>query len=564
MNTAGFEQLRRIRLFAALEDEDLAAVGQLIDREHCPAGSVICRQGEPGVAWYYVESGELRAWHVDVEGNERVLAYLEPGSFFGEAALLLGEPCAATVEAVQDTTLWVLRKNDFDRLLNAKPALLDRLRITPEIRQRRRAKRPKWLDPDEAMVVQLRKHPVRLGIRLIIPSALLLLIVISTAILAGRFRPVSWLGGMLSALMMLMILYRVLDHFNDTYILTTKRVVHDERHLLLRDVRVEAPLRAIQNIQLTREGTLARVFDIGDLMIETAGKSGQVVFRHIRRPLELQDLILREVARTRAASRAQERAAIRSTIKSHFGAGYIPKTAAATPATSPTPARQDPLAELWEGLRGIARYFLPPLRDEQGDIVTWRKHWIALIGPISAPTLTAVLLSALAVLALYMPFGREHPLLVATVYALSLMTTLWWWLWRFEDWKNDLYQVTATRIVDIECSPFRLRESRREASLGTIQNVNLEVPGLLGKLLNYGSVKIETAGAGPFTFDLVKDPRGVQQEIFRHMEAFQEHQRQEEAEHRRREMLEWLTAYDQLRRSGSLGGSPSHPDTELP
>jgi uncharacterized membrane protein YdbT with pleckstrin-like domain len=121
-----------------------------------------------------------------------------------------------------------------------------------------------------------------------------------------------------------------------------------------------------------------------------------------------------------------------------------------------------------------------------------------------------------------------------------------WWIWVFDNWKNDLYQVTSTRIIDVERLPFYLREERREASLGMIQNINLEIPGLAGQILNFGSVTIETAGAGAFTFPYVVDPHQVQSEIFRRMEAFQQRQRQEEAERHRNELLDWFTVYDQL------------------
>ncbi len=198
-------------------------------------------------------------------------------------------------------------------------------------------------------------------------------------------------------------------------------------------------------------------------------------------------------------------------------------------------------------LRQLLRFFVPPLRSVEGETITWRKHWIALIRPLALPSLLIILSSGVAVGLLSSALGQRWWQLVLIVYGLLLIFVLPWWLWRFEDWKNDLYQVTATRIIDIERLPFDLRETRREASLGMVQNVNLEIPGPLGKLLKYGSVTIETAGAGAFTFDLVKDPRGVQAEIFRRMEAFQERQQREAALRRREELAEWFAAYDQMR-----------------
>jgi uncharacterized membrane protein YdbT with pleckstrin-like domain len=194
----------------------------------------------------------------------------------------------------------------------------------------------------------------------------------------------------------------------------------------------------------------------------------------------------------------------------------------------------------------VFTYFLPPLRHEQGDTITWRKHWVALLKPIALPS--ALLLASTTGVVILMSVTSGNLRTVSLiVYGVALVILFPWWLWRFDDWQNDIYQVTPTRIIDVERLPFYLREDRREASLGMIQNVQFEIPGFLGKVLNFGSVTIETAGAGAFTFDLVKDPSGVQAEIFRRMEAFQGRQSQAAAERHRSELLDWFAVYDQVR-----------------
>jgi hypothetical protein len=83
-------------------------------------------------------------------------------------------------------------------------------------------------------------------------------------------------------------------------------------------------------------------------------------------------------------------------------------------------------------------------------------------------------------------------------------------------------------------------------------------------LLNYGSVRIETAGVGPFTFDHVKDPRGVQAEIFARVSAFEQRQRREAAEQRRAELLDWFSVYDQLRTPPPPATRPTASGQEEP
>lgn len=60
--------------------------------EHChrksfPAKSTIIRQGDPSRDLFYVVKGSVTVMLEDDEGRELVLAYLNPGDFFGEIGL---------------------------------------------------------------------------------------------------------------------------------------------------------------------------------------------------------------------------------------------------------------------------------------------------------------------------------------------------------------------------------------------------------------------------------------------------------------------------------------------
>jgi hypothetical protein len=294
------------------------------------------------------------------------------------------------------------------------------------------------------------------------------------------------------------------------------------------------------------------LFNFGDLIIETAGERGHVAFRDVSDPAGTRGAIFEQIRRVQAGARAEERAAIRGDLRRYFGVQPSEEEKEKEKVAAPAPApkkrwRFKPTIPTWP--------LLPSLRQERGDTITWRKHWIALPRSIVLPTLLILVVTIIAFFLI-----RQSPsswALILIGYGVALIFLFPWWLWQFDDWQNDIYQVTATRIIDVERLPFYLREERREASLGMIQNISLEIPGLLGKLLNYGSVTIETAGAGAFTFDYVKDPRGVQAEIFRRVEAFQTQQRQAEAERHRNELLDWFAIYDQVRRPTAPAVQPS-------
>lgn len=71
------------------------------------AGTVIISEGERGDAAYLIVNGQCTASR-RVEQGEELLMTMGPGEVFGEMALVLDEPRAATVRAASDVTLLVL------------------------------------------------------------------------------------------------------------------------------------------------------------------------------------------------------------------------------------------------------------------------------------------------------------------------------------------------------------------------------------------------------------------------------------------------------------------------
>jgi uncharacterized membrane protein YdbT with pleckstrin-like domain len=350
--------------------------------------------------------------------------------------------------------------------------------------------------------------------------------------------------------------YLIINHYNDAYIVTNRRVLHIERHFVTRELQTEAPLHTIQDIHQRQLGPLANLLNFGDLHIETAGERGQVVFRQIPDPSSARAAIFDEIDRVRSATRVEERAAIRSVLQRQLG----PEPSEEQTGTEAiaTGGKSDAVPAAREA--GVHSAVPSPLRDVGADTVTWHKHWAGLIRELIVPTLGILLATAIAVLVMYTEPPDSAVVLLA--YGVVLAVLVAWWAWRLTDWRNDVYQVTAARIIDIERRPFSLSEERREASLNRVQSISLTIPGVIGRMLNYGSVTIETAGEGAFTFEYVKDPRGVQAEVFRRIEAFQRRQREQDAERRRIELLDWFAVYDQIRDRTQQDGTPVPPPTE--
>jgi ABC-type multidrug transport system fused ATPase/permease subunit len=121
---AALAYLRAVPLFANLSEATLATIGSRLVRERVKEDRDVVRQGDPGDALFIIGRGRLDVL-VTVGEEERRVNTLGDGDFFGEMALLTGEPRTATVRATMDTELYRLGQEDFTFLLDSEPALRD-------------------------------------------------------------------------------------------------------------------------------------------------------------------------------------------------------------------------------------------------------------------------------------------------------------------------------------------------------------------------------------------------------------------------------------------------------
>ncbi len=83
-------------------------------------GTALIRQGTAGQGLFVVLRGEV-AVSRNEDGNDVPLAKLGPGDVFGEIALLSDEPTTASVTATQPTTVLMLGRDSFQKLVEAVP-----------------------------------------------------------------------------------------------------------------------------------------------------------------------------------------------------------------------------------------------------------------------------------------------------------------------------------------------------------------------------------------------------------------------------------------------------------
>jgi MinD-like ATPase involved in chromosome partitioning or flagellar assembly len=139
------DQLKSIQAFTQLSDADLAQVAVMVREIRVGIGAVLARQGEAGDALYIVSAGRLRTESIDGLGVERGAAEYLEGQWLGEMALLTGEPWGFTATAASDSTLLVLRKQEFDAFLGTNlQAMVQMMKL---VAQRQAAARQRPLAP---------------------------------------------------------------------------------------------------------------------------------------------------------------------------------------------------------------------------------------------------------------------------------------------------------------------------------------------------------------------------------------------------------------------------------
>ncbi len=116
------EQLRTLPLFTDVDEEALQDLAGCLVLRHFPAGELIYAEGTSGDAMYFVESGEVRLVS-DAAGQAGLMERKGEGESFGEMALLTGRTRAEAAKALDDTTVWVLYKSDYDDLIVRHPTL---------------------------------------------------------------------------------------------------------------------------------------------------------------------------------------------------------------------------------------------------------------------------------------------------------------------------------------------------------------------------------------------------------------------------------------------------------
>ena len=113
--------LAGVGLFEGVPAAELAALAGALRRRRYPRNTVIFMEGDPGTTLFIIESGTVKIGLSTADGKELVIALLGRGEFFGDMAILDGEPRSADAIAKTDCQLSLLTRDDFLAFLDGHP-----------------------------------------------------------------------------------------------------------------------------------------------------------------------------------------------------------------------------------------------------------------------------------------------------------------------------------------------------------------------------------------------------------------------------------------------------------
>ncbi len=547
-----------VSIFAGLTLPEQIQIAGFCSFQHIPQSHPIMQQGDSGDSmWILLENGKAVLSALDGDNRALPRAPVRGIAYFGETALRSANNVELTVEA-EPGSLWLrLHRQDFQRFSQIfGPEVGDKVtvRLPKGDGDADRAQRQdyKWLRKGEVLITLRQRHWLTLLKKLQL-TGVAILISIGLIWLLSFFSVSVWVSrGVSGSFVILALIWGILDHLNDYFIVTNRRVIQQEKVIFIREQRREALLEQIQRVDVSSTfwGNLLKY---GTVSVYTAGATGSIDFDFTIDAADLQATILHQRSLRYQRYSAESKLDIQNALEKRLGLTVDLPSRVRADSAPPAPA-ETAEPNLW---KRFLRYITvdSSLQWESTDRIVWHKHWWILFIQV----MPLGLLLSLGILFLAGGFAFMAPLqqlesaLNASLPSLKLLAglvtlgILGWIIWLAADWWNDTYTVTQDRIIDVEKLPLFLSEQRREAQLRDIQDIRLEMDSPLKMILNFGNITVQTAaGEGAFTFDNVPNPRYVKEEITRRMMVWRREDERRKAQDRSRDLPDWFEMYNRL------------------
>jgi len=157
-------------------------------------------------------------------------------------------------------------------------------------------------------------------------------------------------------------------------------------------------------------------------------------------------------------------------------------------------------------------------------IAVYRRHIFVLLLELFPPILFSIIVVAVASFLILMFFSGQTAMIVLILFIMTLFLHMLWLVIfiSFADYYLDIWILTDRRVISIEQASLFARTTF-EFELPKIQEVGVDVRGVIPTLFDYGNVRVRTASENPdFVFKQVGSPIDVKDEITKYMEQYED------------------------------------------
>jgi hypothetical protein len=524
-------RLEHVLILRELPAEALENLAGTLPVESFRAGEALFKQGAPPDALFILLEGQVELKVQTEQAAPTLESRRSPGDLIGEVEMVYRQPRLNTAVASEDCLVLRWERGPLTDFMKMHSQARGDLQFLAQSQRLGRRLNFNWLREGESIYILARKNTFILYQKLSLPILMLLgAVFFAVWTLFTSVGWPTWLALGLGSAGLLSAIWQWIDWNNDFYLVTDWRTVWLEKVVALYDSRREAPLHTILSVAVNTEMT-GRMLDFGDVLIRTY--TGKLLFRNISRPHTVAAMIEENWRRLRGRQEQADREALFDALQDRLDQ-HNPTDDETLQVDASRGSNKEPET-------ANRRYWGFRIRIEEGNLITYRKHWAVLLREISLPSI--IVLFSIGLLGARMGgliTMLDWPMFLLINSAL-LGAGILWWLYRYMDWANDIYQITPEQIIDVYKKPLA-REERKVAPLENILGTEVDRKGLIGILLNYGDV-IANIGTTQFTFEGVHDPVTVQQDIVHAQEAYLHQKVERDRARRQGEMVELIDIY---------------------
>ena len=117
------DNLKKSEIFSSLKDEELEKIGELFESIQYKNNETIFIEGDPSDKFYLVAEGSVKILKHSMMGKDIILEVISQGDIFGGVAVLDKKPFPATAQAMEQTTVIRISRQNLFRIMEEYPIL---------------------------------------------------------------------------------------------------------------------------------------------------------------------------------------------------------------------------------------------------------------------------------------------------------------------------------------------------------------------------------------------------------------------------------------------------------